>query len=64
MVKADLQAVFDNAGKVEGVEVWRIEKMTLSPVDKNTYGTFYKGDAYVMLRTKKNRGKCNLRWQN
>lgn len=42
---------FDTAGKQPGLQVWRIEKMDLKPVPKNLYGSFYQGDAYVLLYT-------------
>lgn len=46
---------FEQAGKETGVQVWRIEKMDLVPVPKNLYGGFYKGDAYLVLGTIKQR---------
>ncbi|XP_077974564.1 villin-1-like [Styela clava] len=38
----------DGSGEIE---VWRIEKSELAPVDKSTYGQFYGGDCYIILYT-------------
>lgn len=48
-------AQFERAGKQPGLQVWRIEKMDLVPVPQNQYGSFYSGDAYVVLNTVKQR---------
>ncbi|XP_053529670.1 scinderin like b [Ictalurus punctatus] len=42
---------FDTAGKAPGLQIWRIENMDLKPVPKNFYGSFYTGDAYLLLYT-------------
>ncbi|XP_029002252.1 scinderin like a [Betta splendens] len=42
---------FETAGKVPGLQVWRIEKMDLKPVPKELYGNFFIGDAYIVLYT-------------
>ncbi|KAG8443076.1 hypothetical protein GDO86_011772 [Hymenochirus boettgeri] len=42
---------FENAGKKSGIQIWRIEKLELVPVPENQYGSFYVGDAYVILHT-------------
>uniref|UniRef100_A0A669CVN4 Scinderin like b n=1 Tax=Oreochromis niloticus TaxID=8128 RepID=A0A669CVN4_ORENI len=42
---------FETAGKKPGLEVWRIENMDLKPVPKALYGSFYTGDAYLLLFT-------------
>ncbi|XP_043922691.1 adseverin [Protopterus annectens] len=44
---------FEKAGKKQGLQIWRIEKMELVPVPENLYGNFYVGDAYLILRTAK-----------
>ncbi|KAL4629652.1 adseverin [Arapaima gigas] len=46
---------FEKAGKAAGLQIWRIEKMELVPVPENLYGSFYVGDAYLVLRTIKQR---------
>uniref|UniRef100_A0AAY4B285 Gelsolin-like domain-containing protein n=1 Tax=Denticeps clupeoides TaxID=299321 RepID=A0AAY4B285_9TELE len=42
---------FQTAGKEAGLQIWRIEKMDLKPVPKQLHGSFYTGDAYVVLYT-------------
>lgn len=42
---------FENAGREEGVQVWRVEQLELAPVPKNLQGEFFVGDAYLVLRT-------------
>ncbi|KAI4894107.1 hypothetical protein NFI96_020169, partial [Prochilodus magdalenae] len=42
---------FETAGKQPGLMVWRIENMDLKPVPKNLYGSFFTGDAYLLLYT-------------
>uniref|UniRef100_A0A3B5LG53 Scinderin like b n=1 Tax=Xiphophorus couchianus TaxID=32473 RepID=A0A3B5LG53_9TELE len=42
---------FQDAGKSPGLQVWRIENMDLKPVPKGLHGSFYTGDAYLLLFT-------------
>nr|XP_043887257.1 scinderin like b [Solea senegalensis] len=42
---------FAGAGKEPGLKVWRIENMDLKPVPKPLHGSFYTGDAYLLLFT-------------
>uniref|UniRef100_A0A8C4EM68 Macrophage-capping protein n=1 Tax=Dicentrarchus labrax TaxID=13489 RepID=A0A8C4EM68_DICLA len=42
---------FVGAGKQPGLQVWRIENMDLKPVPKALHGSFYTGDAYLLLFT-------------
>lgn len=51
---------FANAGKVAGLEIWRVENFDLKPVQKNDYGKFYIGDSYIVLSTKKCGGLLGL----
>lgn len=46
---------FTKAGKTVGLHVWRIENLELVPVPENLHGSFYTGDAYVILNTVKQR---------
>ncbi|XP_061116195.1 gelsolin-like isoform X2 [Conger conger] len=46
---------FEQAGKKPGLQVWRIENKELVPVPKELYGGFYMGDAYMVLKTIKQR---------
>ncbi|KAI7798575.1 adseverin [Triplophysa rosa] len=49
---------FEKAGKVAGLQIWRIEKMELAPVPANLHGSFYVGDAYLVLHTVKQKNSC------
>ncbi|XP_017286266.1 scinderin like b [Kryptolebias marmoratus] len=42
---------FQDAGKQPGLQVWRIENLDLKPVPKALHGSFYNGDAYLLLFT-------------
>uniref|UniRef100_A0A8D3A0V6 Scinderin like b n=1 Tax=Scophthalmus maximus TaxID=52904 RepID=A0A8D3A0V6_SCOMX len=42
---------FVGAGKTPGLQVWRIENLDLKPVPKALHGSFYTGDAYLLLFT-------------
>lgn len=42
---------FQDAGKGPGLQVWRIENLDLKPVPKALHGSFYTGDAYLLLFT-------------
>ncbi|KAG9464162.1 hypothetical protein GDO78_020370, partial [Eleutherodactylus coqui] len=42
---------FEKAGKEPGLQIWRVEKFDLVAVPKNQYGSFFTGDAYVILNT-------------
>ncbi|XP_070817523.1 scinderin like a [Chaetodon trifascialis] len=44
---------FAMAGKKPGLQVWRIEKMDLFPVPSEHHGSFFTGDAYIVLFTTK-----------
>jgi len=50
--KAALAAsFFTNVGKVDGLQVWHIEKFKLVEVPPAQHGAFYENDSYVVLRT-------------
>ncbi|GCB68637.1 hypothetical protein scyTo_0013852, partial [Scyliorhinus torazame] len=42
---------FENAGKKEGIQVWRVERLELVPVPQGFHGSFYVGDAYLVMQT-------------
>lgn len=52
---------FEGAGQEPGLTIWRIEKLTVKPVDPKMYGSFYSGDSYIVLHTKKARSG-RLEW--
>ena len=46
-----LEEIYESAGQAAGLEVWRIEKFDMGPVDNKFHGTFYTGDCYIVLYT-------------
>nr|ANR02564.1 gelsolin [Peripatoides novaezealandiae] len=48
-----IDPAFENVGQQPGMEIWRIENFEVKPWDKEKHGTFYSGDSYVILKTKK-----------
>ncbi|XP_060808201.1 gelsolin-like isoform X1 [Amyelois transitella] len=42
---------FADAGASPGLEIWTIDKFEPVPVDSKTYGKFYNGDSYIILKT-------------
>ncbi|XP_024086228.1 gelsolin, cytoplasmic [Cimex lectularius] len=53
----DMHPAFNNAGKKDGLEVWRIENFKPVPVPVNDYGKFFEGDSYIVLKTTETKGK-------
>ncbi|MBN3284289.1 ADSV protein, partial [Polyodon spathula] len=49
---------FEKAGKVPGLQIWRIENMELVPVPDSLQGNFFVGDAYLVLYTMKQKEAC------
>ncbi|XVF47637.1 hypothetical protein PTKIN_Ptkin03bG0125700 [Pterospermum kingtungense] len=47
----DLDPAFQGAGQKAGTEIWRIENFRPVPVPKSSYGKFFTGDSYVILKT-------------
>lgn len=47
----DLDPAFQGAGQKAGMEIWRIENFRPVPVPKSSYGKFYTGDSYMILKT-------------
>jgi len=43
----------------DGTYVWRIEKFNVVPIHSKSYGTFYVGDSYIILRILKDDDSCN-----
>ena len=46
---------FTSAGKATGLQIWRIENLELVPVSESLHGSFFTGDAYVILSTVEHR---------
>ncbi|KAF9418129.1 hypothetical protein HW555_004939 [Spodoptera exigua] len=59
--KARVHPAFANAGRVAGVEVWRIQDFEPVAVSAADFGKFYKGDSYIALRTTADK-RNNLSW--
>eukprot|EP00475_Leptophrys_vorax_P022235 TRINITY_DN3025_c0_g2_i1.p1 TRINITY_DN3025_c0_g2~~TRINITY_DN3025_c0_g2_i1.p1 ORF type:complete len:383 (+),score=100.23 TRINITY_DN3025_c0_g2_i1:75-1223(+) len=53
MAAAHTAEEWKGCGQKEGVEVWRIEKLKVVPWPKDSYGSFYDGDSYIILHTYK-----------
>ncbi|CAI9787463.1 unnamed protein product [Fraxinus pennsylvanica] len=47
----DVDPAFHGAGQKAGIEIWRIENFKPVPVPKSSYGKFFTGDSYVILKT-------------
>jgi gelsolin len=50
---AKSEVAWTGAGQQVGTEIWRIEKFQVVPWPKTKYGSFYAGDAYIVLNTYK-----------
>jgi len=50
----------NQVGQTPGLDIWRIEKFKVVSVPKETYGSFYDGDSYIILHTYKKENK--LQW--
>jgi gelsolin len=59
---AQTEKAWNEAGKQVGLQIWRIEKFTVQHVPKETYGTFYTGDSYIILNTYRQKDSPKLRW--
>ncbi|XP_021723438.1 villin-4-like [Chenopodium quinoa] len=47
----DLDPAFQGAGQKAGLEIWRIENFRPVRVPSSSYGKFYTGDSYIVLKT-------------
>lgn len=47
----DLDPAFQGAGQKAGLEIWRIENFRPVRVANSSYGKFYTGDSYIILKT-------------
>ena len=46
----NVESAFSGAGKVAGLELWRIEQMAPARV-ADVKGKFFQGDSYILLST-------------
>jgi gelsolin len=52
LAAAKTEKAWEGAGKVPGVQIWRIEKFHVVPrKDPAEFGRFYGGDSYIVLHT-------------
>ena len=47
------ESAWEGCGQNVGIEVWRIEKFKVVPWPKEKHGSFYEGDSYIVLQTRK-----------
>ena len=47
----DLDPALKGAGQKDGLEIWRIENFNPVPIPQCSYGKFFTGDSYVILKT-------------
>ncbi|CAI0427864.1 unnamed protein product [Linum tenue] len=47
----DLDPAFQGAGQKAGLEIWRIENFHPVAIPKASYGKFFMGDSYIILKT-------------
>jgi len=59
---ANKEHAWVGAGKQPGLQIWRIEQFHVKDVPKETYGTFYSGDSYIVLSTYKKPNTEALAW--
>jgi len=53
MAAASTADEWKGCGQTVGIEVWRIEKLKVVAWPKDSYGSFYDGDSYIVLHTYK-----------
>ncbi|TKY54547.1 Villin-4 protein [Spatholobus suberectus] len=47
----DLDPAFKGAGQKAGLEIWRIENFNPVSIPQSSYGKFFTGDSYMILKT-------------
>ncbi|XP_024402888.1 villin-3 isoform X1 [Physcomitrium patens] len=47
----NVDIAFQGVGQKPGMEIWRIEDFKPTPLPTESYGKFYSGDSYIVLRT-------------
>mmetsp|Transcript_14173 Transcript_14173/g.30309 ORF Transcript_14173/g.30309 Transcript_14173/m.30309 type:complete len:377 (-) Transcript_14173:168-1298(-) len=56
------EPAWDGVGKEVGVRVWRVEKFEIKAWPEQEYGNFFDGDAYIVLKTYKDKATDSLKW--
>jgi len=51
LAAAETEQAWKNAGKKNGILIWRIEKFKVVAWPTDRYGEFFSGDSYILLRT-------------
>mmetsp|Transcript_5841 Transcript_5841/g.10353 ORF Transcript_5841/g.10353 Transcript_5841/m.10353 type:complete len:335 (-) Transcript_5841:1230-2234(-) len=59
---AETESEFDGAGEELGLEIWRVEKFKPIRQPRNTFGSFFTGDSYIVLHTYQLPGEAKYRW--
>jgi len=54
---AEGEPAWKTAGKVPGIQIWRVEKFQIKEWPKDKYGHFFDGDSYIVLHTYKKEDK-------
>jgi hypothetical protein len=54
------EANFKGAGKLPGIQIWRIEQMQPVPLPKEQYGQFANEDSYIVLKSEDKADGSNL----
>ncbi|XP_068940688.1 villin-like protein [Petaurus breviceps papuanus] len=49
----ELDSSLSSIDKVQGLQIWAIEKMKMVRVPEKAYGSFFEGDCYIVLHNKK-----------
>nr|KYP57501.1 Villin-4 [Cajanus cajan] len=52
----DLDPAFKGAGQKAGLEIWRIENFNPVSIPQSSYGKFFTGDSYLILKTFASKG--------
>ncbi|KAK8454992.1 hypothetical protein SEVIR_4G064000v4 [Setaria viridis] len=47
----DLDPAFRGSGQKDGLEIWRVEDFKPVPVPASSFGKFFMGDSYIILKT-------------
>ncbi|XP_062191990.1 villin-5-like [Phragmites australis] len=47
----DLDPAFRGSGQKDGLEIWHIENFKPVPIPASSYGKFFMGDSYIILKT-------------